>query len=143
MRSVPILAAFALSASLLAGGCTTPAAGGTAGLVGTQWTIASIDGKAPAAPDRARMGFAETRLSASVGCNGIGGEYRVEGDRLIAGPLISTRMFCEGLVGQQEEAVNALLSGAPRFRRNGDRLWIESGGHTLELHGAPAAKSKG
>ena len=85
MRNVSILSAFALSASLLAGGCTTPATGGAPGLVGTQWIIASIDGKAPAVPDRARMGFAETRLSASLGCNGIGGEYRVEGDRLVAG----------------------------------------------------------
>lgn len=83
-------------------------------------------------PDRARMGFEESRLSASVGCNGMGGDYRIEGGRLVTGPLIGTRMFCEGPVWQQEQAVNALLAGAPEVTRVGDNLRLASGGHTLE-----------
>lgn len=92
-----------------------------------------IDDAAPVKPQKATMRFDQDRLSANVGCNGIGGEYRIEGDRLIAGPLMATRMFCEGPVWQQEEAVNALLSAAPELVRSDNTLRLTSGGHTLEL----------
>lgn len=92
-----------------------------------------IDGAAPVMPDKASMRFDQNRLGANVGCNGIGGEYRIEGNRLIAGPLMATRMFCEGPVWQQEEAVNALLSAAPELLRSGKTLRLTSGGHTLEM----------
>ncbi|CAM4089737.1 DUF306 domain-containing protein [Novosphingobium lubricantis] len=127
-RTLAPLAAFAA----LLGGCAT-APGGTEGLAGSRWTIVRIDGAAPVAPERAMMRFDDDRLSASVGCNGIGGPYHVDNGRMIAGPLMATRMFCEGPVWQQEEAVNALLSAAPEIRRSGNALQLVSGGHTLEL----------
>lgn len=102
-------------------------------LAGTRWTITAIDGKAPAVPDKATMQFDGTKLGANVGCNGIGGGYRVDGGRLVAGPLMATRMFCEGPVWEQEQAVNALLAGAPQLHRDGDRMRLASGGHALEL----------
>ncbi len=122
-----ILVPFALLA-----GCATAPAGG-AGLAGTQWSIMRIDGAPPVVPEKASMRFEQDRLSANVGCNGIGGDYRVEGGRLIAGPLMATRMFCEGPVWQQEEAVNALLSAAPELQRSGATMRLMSGGHALDL----------
>ena len=119
----------ALAATLPA--CTM-AQGGPLALPGTQWRITRIDGAAPVVPDRARLTFETDRLGANVGCNGMGGEYRLEGERLIAGPLIATRMFCEGPVWGQEEAVGALLAGAPKIARSGDTLRLDSGGHSLE-----------
>ncbi|MFM6829291.1 MAG: META domain-containing protein [Novosphingobium sp.] len=116
----------------LLGGCATAPTGG-AGLAGTKWSIMRIDGAAPVAPDKAIMRFEQDRLSANVGCNGIGGDYRVEGGRLIAGPLMATRMFCEGPVWKQEEAVNALLSAAPEMQRSGATMRLMSGGHALDL----------
>lgn len=92
-----------------------------------------IDGAAPVVPAKAAMRFEDDRLGANVGCNGIGGDYRIEGNRLIAGPLMATRMFCEGPVWQQEEAVNALLSAAPELLRSGNALRLVSGGHRLDL----------
>ncbi|CAH0495562.1 META domain-containing protein [Novosphingobium sp. CECT 9465] len=124
--------AFAAVAAALLSGCATAPSGG-AGLSGTRWTIMRIDGAAPVMPAKATMRFEEDRLGANVGCNGIGGDYRVEGNRLIAGPLMATRMFCEGPVWQQEEAVNALLSAAPELMRSGSTLRLVSGGHTLDL----------
>ncbi|KHS48661.1 META domain-containing protein [Novosphingobium subterraneum] len=129
MRST--LAFLAVSASLLAGCATAPS--GSAGLAGTAWTILSVDGAAPVAPEKATLKFEDGRLSASVGCNGIGGDYRVDGQRLVAGPLMATRMFCEGPVWQQEEAVNALLSAAPEIERRGRTMRLVSGGHALDL----------
>lgn len=129
MRSAPFL--IAVLAAPIAG-CTT-APSGSAGLAGTQWAVMRIDGAAPAIPDKAMVRFDEDRLAANVGCNGIGGDYRVEGGRLVAGPLMATRMFCEGPVWQQEEAVNALLSAAPEIQRKGSTMRLVSGGHALDL----------
>ncbi len=129
MRST--LALLAVSASLMAGCATAPS--GSAGLSGTEWTILRVDGAAPVMPEKASLKFEDERLSANVGCNGIGGDYRVDGVRLIAGPLMATRMFCEGPVWQQEEAVNALLSAAPEIERRGRTMRLVSGGHALDL----------
>lgn len=124
----------AICAALLSGCATAPST--SAGLSGTRWTIVRIDGAAPVVPTKASMRFDEERIGASVGCNSIGGDYRVEHGRLVAGPLMATRMFCEGPVWQQEEAVNALLSAAPQVERRGDALQLTSGGHTLHLQRA-------
>jgi heat shock protein HslJ len=124
--------ALALIPVALLGSCATAPSKSTA-LSDTRWTIMRIDGVAPVMPEKAAMQFEQGRLGASVGCNGIGGEYRIEGTRLIAGPLMATRMFCEGAVWQQEEAVNALLSAAPEILRSNKTLRLTSGGHMLEL----------
>lgn len=125
------LAMIVVSAALLGSCATAPSA--TSALSDTRWKIMRIDGAAPVMPDKASMRFDQNRLGANVGCNGIGGEYRIDGNRLIAGPLMATRMFCEGPVWQQEEAVNALLSAAPELLRSGKTLRLTSGGHTLEM----------
>ncbi|WP_225205768.1 META domain-containing protein [Novosphingobium huizhouense] len=101
-------------------------------LAGTQWQIVRVDGAASAAPDKARIAFDAARISANVGCNGMGGDYRVEGGRVIAGPLIATQMFCDGPVWDQEQAVSALLAGAPAFERSGRALRLKSAGHEVE-----------
>ncbi|MBB3861624.1 heat shock protein HslJ [Novosphingobium hassiacum] len=121
----------AICAALLSGCATAPST--SAGLAGTRWTIVRIDGGAPVQPAKASMRFDDDRLGASVGCNSIGGEYRVDAGRLVAGPLMATRMFCEGAVWQQEEAVNALLSAAPQLLRTGNSMQLTSGGHALDL----------
>jgi heat shock protein HslJ len=100
-------------------------------LVGSKWTIARIDG-APAVSDRARMEFLPGRISATVGCNGLGGEWKVRGDRLETGPFMSTQMYCEGLM-EQEAALSRLFEAKPAFTLSGNRLTLTGGGHTAEL----------
>lgn len=126
MKLISLLAALALLPA-----CTMAQGDGLT-LGGTAWTITRIDGVAPAAPDKAKLTFEADRIGANVGCNGMGGEYRIEGGRLIAGPLMATRMFCEGPVWDQEQAVGALLAGAPKVARRGETLLLESSGHSLE-----------
>lgn len=101
-------------------------------MVGTQWRLTAIDGLAPQKPEAARMTFERARFSASAGCNTIGGDYRLEGGRMIAGSIMATQMFCEGQIMSQEQAVNALLAGAPQIERQGERLRLASAGHSLE-----------
>ena len=128
-RAIPFL----LSATLAVNACTT-AHEPAWSPAGTDWKITAIDGAAPAMPDKARIGFADDRrISASVGCNTISGGYRLEDGRLIAGPLISSLVGCEGNVAQDERALNALLSGAPQISHRGDTMQLDSGGHTVDL----------
>ncbi|WP_374406089.1 META domain-containing protein [Pelagerythrobacter sp.] len=124
--------ALALSLALLTAACVAhPAA--SERLTESQWRFVTIDGGSPAVPEKATLTFAEDRLSASVGCNGMGGDWRIEQGRLIAGPLMGTKMFCEGPVWEQEQAVSALLVAAPKLEWDGDRLFLNSSGHSAEL----------
>ncbi|MFM8997815.1 MAG: META domain-containing protein [Candidatus Limnocylindrus sp.] len=51
------------------------------------------------------------RLSASAGCNTLGGGIRVDGDTVtLDGPLISTMMYCDGLM-DAEAALATVLQG--------------------------------
>ncbi|WP_338445337.1 META domain-containing protein [Pelagerythrobacter marensis] len=105
-------------------------------LTQSEWRFVSIDGDAPVVPDRATLTFRDDRLSANVGCNTIAGDWRVEQERLIAGPLAGTRMFCEGAVWEQEQAISALLVAAPTIEWRDGALVLQSSGH--EAHLEPA-----
>ncbi len=101
-------------------------------MVGTRWRLTAIDGLAPDKPEAARMTFERDRFSASAGCNTIGGDYRLEGGRMIAASVMATQMYCASQIMSQEQAVNALLAGAPQIERQGQRLRLASAGHSLE-----------
>ena len=101
----------------------------------------SIDGEEPAS-DKARLSFERDRLGGNVGCNGLGGPWRVEGGRLVAGPLIQTEMFCQGAVAGQERATSALLVAAPEMQVEGDRMILRSRGHLAELERVKPAPAK-
>lgn len=103
------------------------------GLTGSEWRITSIDGAAPVVPDRARLSFEADRLSANVGCNAMGGPWRLEEGRLIAGPLAQTKMFCSGPGGEQELATSALLVAAPEVSVQHDSMTLRSAGHEVKL----------
>ena len=103
-----------------------------ANLANSTWRFVSIDGAAPAS-GKAQLKFDNDRIGANVGCNGMGGPWRVEAGRLIAGPLAQTQMYCDGPVWGQERAIGALLAGAPELSVETDRLVLKSSGHTAEL----------
>lgn len=106
-----------------------------AGLANSTWRFVSIDGAAPVS-GKAQLTFEDDRLGANVGCNGMGGPWRLEGKRLIAGPLAQTQMYCEGPVWNQEKAIGALLAGAPEYHVETDRMVLKSSGHSAELQRA-------
>ena len=127
-RVAPLLS---FLAALAVAGCVAPAAPGHS-LAGSQWRFLSIDGEAPAS-DRAALSFEKQSLGANVGCNGMGGPWRIENGRLVAGPLAQTQMYCDGPVWQQEQAASALLVAAPEVTVQGDRMVLRSRGHFAEL----------
>ena len=100
-------------------------------LAGSKWAFVSIDGRA-AVSSRAMLTIEATRISATVGCNGLGGDLKIAGDRLVTGPIIGTQMYCDGVM-VQEHAVSELLSKTPRYRVKGDKLTLTAAGHSAEL----------
>lgn len=129
MRNILFLALSAMVLSACAGARTGDSG---ARLANTTWRFTAIDGAAPVSA-KAHLSFERGRLGANAGCNGMGGQWRIEGARLIAGPLVQTEMYCEGPVWGQEQAIAALLAAAPEIRIQGDRMSLRSGGHSAEL----------
>lgn len=125
------LAALSMLAAPLLAACTTMSGADAPQLAGTEWRFVTIDGKAPVS-DKARLGFMADRISASAGCNGMGGSWSMDGDTLVGGPYASTMMFCEGLM-EQERAIGKLLEEKPTVALAGDRLTLTSATHKAEL----------
>ncbi|MBD3730441.1 MAG: META domain-containing protein [Sphingomonadales bacterium] len=126
-RLVPILTAL-----LLVGACA-PKELDDNPLQASEWRFITIDSQPPASPDKARLGFQDGRIGANVGCNAMGGPWRIEQGRLIAGPLVTTEMYCAGPVWDQEMAVSALLAATPEIALDDDLLVLRSPGHSAEL----------
>lgn len=117
---------------LFAAGCV--AAGRPAApLAGTDWRLLAIDGQSAAKLDKAGVSFDAQTISASVGCNRMSGAYHIDRRRLFAGPLVQTEMYCEGAVWGQEQALSALLAGAPQIALSAHRLTLASSGHRAEF----------
>jgi heat shock protein HslJ len=104
--------------------------GGTSASIIGQWKLVSYgpaDKQTPAASDvDTSIEFLDGKLSGNVGCNGFGGDYEVKGDSLTLGPVMSTMMFCEGPVGDQEMGTLAVLKDSAKFVLDGDKLTITS-----------------
>ena len=129
MKRTALFALIALAAPLLAA-CTT--AGAAPGVIaGTSWSFVLIDGQKPVS-SRAALTINAKSLSADAGCNGMGGDLIIEPGRLLTGPIISTMMFCDGVM-EQEQAVSALLGGSPRYKVLGDTLTLTGPGHSAKL----------
>ena len=131
MRKLPALMILAIITSALAA-CAAPQPHAKSVLAGTEWHFVTIDGQAPVS-NKARLGFTEDGISASVGCNSMGGNWHLSDGRLIAGPMVQTEMYCEGPVWPQEQALNALLVAAPEVSLGDARLLLKSSGHSAEL----------
>ena len=72
-------------------------------------------------------------VSLKTGCNGGGGDYKLEGSTLVFGPVRTTMMFCEGAAGEVERAVLKVLGTGAIGRVDGDSLVITSGPGQGEL----------
>jgi heat shock protein HslJ len=99
-------------------------------LSGSQWRFITIDGAPPLG--ETTLSFEAARLSANAGCNRMAGAWRREGGKLIAGPLMATKMFCEGTM-DQERAVSELLDGSPELTIANNRMTLASSAHSAEL----------
>ncbi|MDL1910175.1 META domain-containing protein [Chloroflexi bacterium CFX6] len=108
----------------------TACAGGSSASIRGEWRLVSYgppSEQVSAVPDvETSIEFKDGQMSGSVGCNGFGGEYKVDGDTITFDQIISTMMFCEGPVGGQEAATLAVMHEAAKFTLDGDTLTITS-----------------
>ncbi|MDV2481993.1 META domain-containing protein [Methanoculleus sp. Wushi-C6] len=121
-------------ASIITAGCTagTSAPGATAGLTGVSWSLDSyLAGNGtlvPALPGtEVTAAFGpDDKVTGSAGCNGYGGDYRLDGTSLSVSSLARTLKLClepEGIMEQEERFLD-LLGSAAGYRLEGDRLLI-------------------
>ena len=121
-----LISLFVLSGVLLAA-CS---GGNSNSLVGT-WRLVSYGSPGnltPAVPDvDTSITFSEDgKIEGNVGCNGFSGEYTVEGNTITFEPIVSTLMFCEGPVGDQETTTLNVLAETVTFVMEGDTVTITS-----------------
>lgn len=126
-----MLRALILTTAMLATGCVAKSS--PADALSGEWRIVAIDDDTPAMPAKSRLIFEDGQLSATVGCNGMGGPWQIEQDRLLAGPLVGTEMYCAGPVWDQEQAIGALLVAAPTIAFDDAALVLRSSGHSARL----------
>jgi heat shock protein HslJ len=112
----------ALLAMLILSAC----AGGSSADIQGQWKLVSYN-QNPAAPDvETSIEFKDGQLNGNVGCNSFGGEYTMDEDTINFGPIMSTMMFCEGPIGEQEMGTLAVLQEKSTFVIDGNTLTITS-----------------
>jgi len=106
-------------------------AGGSSASINGQWKLVSYgptSSQTPAAADvETSIEFkADGTINGNVGCNGFGGDFKVDGDTITFGSIVSTMMFCEGPGGDQETATLTVIQESAKFVLAGDTLTITS-----------------
>jgi heat shock protein HslJ len=118
---------------LLALGLAACAAAPPPSLAGTRW-MGVID---PSLDKRFAPWLefvAEGRVSGYTGCNLLQGAWKVQGDGVRVGPLVTTKRACAGPEQAIERRVVAALNEHSRITREADRLvFTTSAGERLEF----------
>lgn len=76
---------------------------------------------------------ADGRLSATAGCNHIGGSVEVESDRILVGELAMTEMGCEPPYHEQDQWLAGFLGSSPGYALDADRLRLDAGDTVIQL----------
>lgn len=130
-----LLMIFLLALTLSA--CSGNAQASSASLIGA-WSLTAYgpaDAPVPAVEGSgAGLTFNEDgTVSGNSGCNGLGGDYTVEGDQITFGQFVSTLMACEDPIMLQEQAAHKVLTGTATYKIEGDTLTITNGDSVLVL----------
>ena len=126
--SLLLVTLFALSVLILSA-CTS--GGGASASPTGEWTLVSYGDASnltPALPGvETSINFNEDgTFGGSMGCNSFGSDYKVDGDQVTFGSIVSTMMFCNE-ISTQESAVLAILTDKTvSFTVNGDELTFTS-----------------
>jgi heat shock protein HslJ len=82
---------------------------------------------------RIRLDLRAADLTASAGCNTMGGQYRVDGGKLIVGQLSTTDMGCPAALGTQDAWLAHLIGTRPTIVLDADLLTLEAGSTVVKL----------
>lgn len=84
-------------------------------LVGEQWTVREVRGTAMAESPPTMVFMRANRVGGTTSCNRYSGPYRLSGEGLRFGSMISTKMACAEPRMQQEAAFLQALAAVTRF----------------------------
>ena len=128
MKKTPLLSItlFVLSILILSA-CSRAAPASVTG----QWTLVSYgdaSSPTPAVPDvETSISFDEKgQFGGNVGCNSFGSEYKVDGDQIIFGSIVSTMMFCDATSSQESAVLSTLSNQSVKYQVEGKQLTITS-----------------
>jgi heat shock protein HslJ len=133
-RGNPVLAGLALLFLASLAGCQAAA---SLTLAGREFLSNGItDGGAPFAlvpGTRVRIGFTDTNVSASAGCNSFGATYRIEGGRMVIDGGAMTMMGCDDPRNRQDQWLFAFLGSKPGATLTGSDLTLDNGRTIIRL----------
>jgi len=117
--------------------CTAKDEASSASLIGS-WKLTSygpVNSPTPAVADvEAGLTFNnDGTVSGNSGCNGLGGNYKVESDQITFDQIISTLMACDDARMKQEDAVHQVLTDTATFKIEGNTLTITNNDMELVL----------
>lgn len=72
-------------------------------------------------------------VTGTSGCNGLGGDYSVEGDQITFGEFVSTLMACDDPIMAQEEVAHRVMTDTATYQIEGDTLTITNNDNVLVL----------
>jgi heat shock protein HslJ len=99
------------------------------------WRVTMIGNDKIPADRGAMIAFGDGRMSGTVGCNRLGGDYKYGDKKLSVGPIMSTRMACPDPVGKQEMVFTGVLGAlaATEFPGDGSMVLTGKDGTSLVL----------
>jgi heat shock protein HslJ len=104
-------------------------------LEGTAWALQqlAVDASLADVPSdvAATLFLQEGRASGDAGCNTFAGDYSIDGDALVFGPMMSTMMICEGTRASTEAAYLAAFPLVTSYALDGEALSL------LDVSGTP------
>ena len=105
-------------------------------LEGPVWQLTRLDGNPPVPGTTVTVEFdPDGTLGGSAGCNSYSGTYKINGQKISIGPLMSTQMACLQPVMDQELEYLAVLQVADTFEIKGNVLsLLNSAGTTLATY---------
>jgi heat shock protein HslJ len=89
---------------------------------------------------RIELRFSDGRISATAGCNTLGGQVDMTPDRIVIDEMASTAMGCDDARHGQEEWLSRVLYDDPGYTLDGQTLRLVRGDTTIELVDREAAE---
>lgn len=133
MHRLTLILSLTIATAMLAA-CSAGAAPSTAArtLDGKTYLSTAVQGVTLVPGTRIQLSFKDGSLSASGGCNSMGGVYTIKDGRLSATQMAMTEMGCDPPRMQQDEWLARLLGGAT-ITQAGDTLTLDDGTIHLTL----------
>ncbi len=131
-----VFSMFFLLGALLAGCAGTAAA---PDLDGTGWQLVEMKGTKLPLHVLITLSFEKGQAGGSGACNSYGSEYTQDGAKLSFGQIVSTLMYCDGVMDYEMGYTDA-LGTVESFRLEGDRLsLLDESGAVVLVFGKPQA----